>query len=111
MSSITQFIVVGVIAVLASKNYRSRNFHNDTWTRGPRRPQGEQGLQGPKGDTGAVGATGATGDSGPQGEQGIQGIQGEPGFGMPQKGNISVSAFEFTPLATTANITAILLME
>jgi len=33
--------------------------------------------------------------------QGLQGIQGERGFGMPQQGNITVSAFEFIPRDST----------
>ena len=41
---------------------------------GPQGPEGQEGLQGPQGE---------------------QGIQGERGFGLPQKGNISVPAVAF----------------
>jgi len=81
-------------------------------------PEGPEGPQGPKGDTGATGATGpagpagsagaagaagatgergATGLKGDKGDTGDTGPQGERGFGMPQKGNISISAFEVVP--------------
>ncbi len=98
---------------------------------GPAGPQGDTGPQGPKGDTGDTGPAGATGPAGstgpqgpagpqgPQGPQGIQGIQGEQGpqgiegpvgpqgergFGMPQQGNISVSAFAFVPSDPSDNV-------
>jgi len=47
------------------------------------------GLQGPAGATGPAGSTGALGATGPQGSQ------GERGFGLPQRGNISVSFAAF----------------
>jgi len=73
-------------------------------------PIGQQGPKGDKGDTGATGATGsagasgakgdtgstgATGTSGAKGDTGATGSQGPRGYGMPQKGNISVSFSAF----------------
>jgi hypothetical protein len=63
-------------------------------------PQGPEGPQGPKGDTGPQGPEGPQGEIGPEGPEGLQGPQGERGFGMAQKGNISVSAAAFTPQNT-----------
>jgi hypothetical protein len=114
MASMTQFIAVIVISILASSAIAvGASTMLIAGPEGPQGEQGEQGPQGPKGDTGETGdtgpagpagptgATGAkgdkgdTGDTGPQGEQGIQGIQGERGFGIPQTGNISVTFAEF----------------
>lgn len=102
--SMTKFIAAIVIAILASSAIALGA--STMLTVGPTGPEGPQG---PKGDTGATGSAGPTGDTGPQGlqgeqgpqgddgPQGIQGIQGERGFGVPQKGNISISPFAFVP--------------
>jgi hypothetical protein len=60
---------------------------------GEQGPQGETGPAGPAGPTGATGAKG--GIQGEQGPQGIQGIQGERGYGIPQRGNVSVGYCAF----------------
>ena len=73
MAPMTQFIAVVVIAVLVSSAVAA-------------------GV--------SMVIPGPEGPEGPQGEQGIQGEQGERGFGMPQTGNISVSAFDFVPPAS-----------
>ena len=108
MASMTQFIVVVVIAVLASSAIAagiSMVIPGPEGPEGPEGPQGEQGEQGPQGEQGETGATGprgadgtdgadgAVGPEGPQGEQGeqgIQGIQGEPGIGFEPTGYVSI---------------------
>jgi hypothetical protein len=121
--TMSKLIAVIVIAIIASSAI-SINVSSmlAVGPQGPEGPQGDTGPQGPKGDTGdtgpqgpagsagLTGATGPKGDTGPQGEkgdtgdtgpQGPQGIQGEQGFGMPQKGNISVSYSAFIPTDTS----------
>jgi hypothetical protein len=120
MASMTQFIAIVVIAVLASSAVAAGISMVINGPEGPEGPQGEQGetgetgpagATGPKGDTGAKGDKGDTGDTGPQGEQGIQGIQGiqgpqgERGFGYPQQGNISFPASAFLPEDPTDEVT------
>ncbi len=109
MASTTQFIVVVVIAILASSAIAAGislvipGPEGPEGREGPQGPQGEQGetgATGPAGATGSTGATGATGATGPagaDGADGAQGPQGERGFGMPQTGNISVAASAFVP--------------
>jgi hypothetical protein len=104
MASMTQFIAVVVIAVLASSAVAAGISMVIQGPEGPEGPQGEQGIQGLQGEqgeqgetgpAGATGATGATGAKGDKGDTGDTGPQGERGYGMPQTGNISVpfSAF------------------
>jgi hypothetical protein len=71
-----------------------------TGATGPAGTTGPAGITGPAGPTGATGQTGTTGATGPKGDKGDTGDigpQGERGFGMPQKGNISIGYFAFTP--------------
>ncbi len=107
MASTTQFIVVVVIAVLASSAIAAGisimipGAEGPEGPRGEQGPQGEQGEQGetgatgPAGAAGATGATGATGAKGDKGDTGDTGPQGERGFGMPQTGKISVTFADF----------------
>ncbi len=134
MASMTQFIAIVVIAVLASSAVAAGISMVITGPEGPEGPQGEQGPQGIQGDqgetgaTGPAGATGATGPRGPtgpagedgedgavgpegpqgeqgdQGIQGIQGIQGEPGIGFDPTGYISVPASAFASTYDDADI-------
>jgi hypothetical protein len=64
---------------------------------GPQGTQGEQGETGVTGPAGATGPAGSTGSTGATGATGATGSQGPRGFGVPQKGNISVSAFAVVP--------------
>jgi hypothetical protein len=92
--TMSKLIVVIVIAILASTAISvGVSTMLALGPQGPEGPQGDTGLQGP------AGATGATGAKGDKGDTGDTGPQGERGFGMPQKGNISVSAFEFIPIS------------
>ena len=109
MSSTTQFIAIVVIAVLASSAIAAgvsmvipgpegpEGPQGDTGATGAKGDTGDTGLQGPPGATGPQGPTGATGATGAPGATGDTGPQGERGYGMPQKGNISVAAFAFVP--------------
>jgi hypothetical protein len=105
MASMTQFIAIVVIAVLASSAIAAGISMVIPGPEGPEGPQGEQGIQGETGEqgetgaTGPAGATGATGPTGPRGADGADGAdgatgpegpQGERGFGVPQTGNISI---------------------
>ena len=101
MNSMTQFIAVIVIAILASSAIAvgvstmlavgPQGIQGEQGEQGPQGIQGEQGetgatgAAGPRGETGPAGPTGPkgdTGDTGPQGEQGLQGEQGPPGPNM-----------------------------
>jgi hypothetical protein len=104
--SMGKFIAGIVIAILAASIISVGVSMMIPGPQGPEGPQGDtgpQGLQGEQGETGATGPAGATGATGPTGSTGAtgatgaQGPQGERGFGVPQQGNISVSAFEFVP--------------
>jgi hypothetical protein len=131
MASITQFIAVVVIAILASSAVAVGVSLVIPGPEGPEGPQGDTGPQGPKGDTGETGATGPagatgatgpagpagptgatgakgdkgdTGDTGPQGPQGVQGPvgpQGEPGIGFEPTGYVSVPAAAFVSWDST----------
>ena len=105
MASITQFIAVIVIAILASTAIAVGA--STMLAVGP------QGPEGPKGDKGDTGATGPQGPTGPQGSQGVAGpagatgttgpagatgATGPRGYGMPQIGNISIGYYAFTPI-------------
>jgi hypothetical protein len=105
-----KFIAGIVIAILASSaisiGASTMLAAGPAGPEGPEGPQGEQGQQGEQGlqgDTGPQGPAGATGPTGPTGATGTTGPQGERGFGMPQQGNISTSAFAFNPLRSTYN--------
>ena len=108
MASMTQFIAVIVIAILASSAIAIGA--STILAVGPAGPQGEQGdtgPQGPKGDTGdtgpqgPAGATGATGATGLKGDTGDTGPQGEPGSGFEPTGYYSIPASAFVPLYNT----------
>jgi hypothetical protein len=116
MASMTQFIAVIVIAILASSAIAVGA--STMLAVGPAGPQGEQGETGPQGPKGETGDIGPQGTAGPQGETGLQGPPGEPGgtgpqgdegpqgergFGMPQQGNISIP---FAAFVTKYNMNA-----
>jgi hypothetical protein len=101
-----KFIAGIVIAILAASVISvgvSMLISGPEGPEGPEGEQGSQGLQGEQGETGETGPAGATGakgdkgDTGTTGATGATGPQGPRGYGVPQKGNISVSAFEVMP--------------
>jgi hypothetical protein len=95
MSKLIAGIVIAIIAASAISIGASTMLI--TGPQGPKGETGDTGSQGPAGATGSTGSTGATGATG------ATGPQGERGFGMPQQGNISTSAFAFVPLSSTYN--------
>jgi hypothetical protein len=106
MSKLIAGIVIAIVAASAISVGVSMLIPGPQGPEGPQGPKGATGAQGPQGETGATGATGATGPAGPTGSTGATGAtgqQGERGFGMPQQGNISTSAFAFVPLSSTYN--------
>jgi hypothetical protein len=74
MASITQFIVVVVIAVLVSSAVAAAISIMIPGPEGPQGEKGETGATGPAGDTGATGAKGDKGDTGTTGPQGPPGV-------------------------------------
>jgi hypothetical protein len=97
MASMTQFIAVVVIAILAASAISvgastilavgpqgPEGPQGDTGPQGPKGDTGDTGPQGPAGATGPAGSTGATGPAGPQGPQGDTGPQGPQGDTGPQ---------------------------
>jgi hypothetical protein len=84
MSSMKQFIVVVVIAVLASSAIAAGLTIIIPGPEGPEGPKGDAGPQGPAGATGATGATGPAGATGATGPTGATGAKGDTGDTGPQ---------------------------
>ncbi len=103
MASMTQFIVVVVIAILASSAIAagiSMMIPGPEGPEGATGPTGATGAKGDTGDTGPAGATGATGDTGStgaKGDTGDTGPQGEPGIGFEPTGYVSIPPGAFVP--------------
>lgn len=106
MGKLIAGIVIAIVAASAVSVGVSMLIPGPEGPEGPQGPKGATGAQGPQGEQGETGPAGATGPAGPTGSTGTTGApgatgaQGERGFGMPQKGNISVSAFAFLPLGS-----------
>ena len=98
--TMSKFVAGLIITILVASAISAGIAVSTQLITGPRGPQGETGLQGPAGPQGPTGetglqgpagATGAKGSTGATGETGATGPQGPRGYGVPQKGNISIS--------------------
>jgi len=103
MNKLIAGIVIAIVAASAVSVGVSMLIAGPEGPEGPQGPKGDTGAQGPQGETGDTGPAGATGPAGPTGSTGATGApgatgaQGPRGYGVPQKGNISVSFSAFVP--------------